>query len=133
VVNGADTKLYIDGRETLHTTETHGQAADMGSGTSCYIGKSYYSDDSCFKGSIDNIRIYKAALTKGEIVGKADVNGDVNGDGQLSVADLAALQKFVLGIGELADWQKGDLCQDGRIDSFDLCLMRRLLISGAEQ
>lgn len=133
VVNGADTKLYIDGRETLHTTETHGQVADMGSGTSCYIGKSYYSDDSCFKGSIDNIRIYKTALTKGEIVGKADVKGDVNGDGQLSVADLAALQKFVLGIGELADWQKGDLCQDGRIDSFDLCLMRRLLISDAEQ
>ena len=131
VVNGADTKLYIDGRETLHTTETHGQVADMGSGTSCYIGKSYYSDDSYFKGSIDNIRIYKTALTKGEIVGKADVEGDVNGDGQLSVADLVALQKFVLGIGELADWQKGDLCQDGRIDSFDLCLMRRLLIIGA--
>ena len=32
---------------------------------------------------------------------------------------------------ELSDWQKGDLCQDGRIDSFDLCLMRRLLIIGS--
>ena len=132
VVNGADTKLYTDGRETLHTTETHGQVADMGSGTSCYIGKSYYADDTCFKGSIDNIRIYKAALTASEISGAeapaADIKGDVNGDGQLSVADLVAMQKFVLGRGELADWQKGDLCQDGRIDSFDLCLMRRLLI-----
>ncbi|MBP5378421.1 MAG: discoidin domain-containing protein [Ruminococcus sp.] len=132
VVNGADTKLYIDGRETLHTTETHGQVADMGSGTSCYIGKSYYADDTCFKGSIDNIKIYRSALTAAEISGSqipaADVKGDVNGDGQLSVADLVAMQQFILGNGELADWQKGDLCQDGRIDTFDMCLMRRLVI-----
>ena len=130
VVNGADTKLYIDGREVLHTTETHGQLADMGSGTSCYIGKSYYSDDSCFKGSIDNIKIYKCALTANEISGKTEVKGDVNGDGELSVADLAAMQRFLLGNGSLTNWQNGDLCRDNRIDIFDLCLMRKLLING---
>lgn len=129
VVNGADTKLYIDGREVLHTTETHGQLADMGSGTSCYLGKSYYSDDSNFKGSIDNIKIYKCALTSDEISGKAEAEGDVNGDGEFTVADLAVMQRFLLGRGSLTNWHNGDLFRDNRIDIFDLCLMRKLIIN----
>ena len=129
VVSGADTKLYIDGNEVLHTTETHGQLADMGSGTSCYLGNSYYSDDTCFKGSIDNIRIYKCALTGAEINGSPAVTGDVNGDGTVSVADLVAMQQFLLGSGDLVNWENGDICRDNRIDVFDLCLMRRLLIN----
>ncbi|MBR5683767.1 MAG: discoidin domain-containing protein [Ruminococcus sp.] len=131
VVNGADTRLYIDRNEVLHTTGTHGQIADMGSGTSCYIGKSYYSDDSCFKGSIDNIKIYKCALTADEIGGKAEVKGDVNGDGAFSAADLVTMQHFLLGSGRLANWKNGDLCQDNRIDVFDLCIMRKLLIKSS--
>ena len=127
VVSGADTKLYLDGREVLHTTETHGQIADMGSGTSCYLGKSYYSDDSYFKGSIDNIKIYKCALTESEISGSEAVSGDVNGDGEFTVADLVTMQKFLLGSGGLANWKNGDLCQDNVIDVFDLCFMRKLI------
>lgn len=127
VVNGADTRIYIDGVEVLHTTETHGQLADMGSGTSCYIGKSFYPEDTYFKGSIDNIRIYKAALTSEEISAETVVTGDVNNDGQFSVADLVAVQKYVLGKDELDNWQRGDLCKDNRVDTFDLCLMRKLV------
>ncbi len=130
VVSGADTKLYLDGKEVLHTTETHGQIADMGSGTTCYIGKSYYSDDTCFKGSIDNLKIYKCALTAEEIGGKSEVIGDVNADGTLSVADLVLMQKWLLGVpdAKLADWQAGDLCTDGRIDTFDLAAMRKEIL-----
>ncbi len=129
VVSGADTKLYLDGKMVLHTTETHGHLADMGSGTSCYLGKSYYSDDTFFMGSIDNIRIYKCALTESEINGSPAADGDVNGDGTLSVADLVTMQCFLLGSGDLVNWGNGDLCRDKRIDIFDLCLMRRLLIN----
>ena len=134
VVNGADTKLYIDGKLTLHTTETHGQVADMYSGTSCYIGKSYYADDTYFKGYIDNIKIYKTALTESEILESealpvpAFIKGDVNGDGELSAADLVSMQKYILGNGELANSENGDLCEDGRIDIFDLILLRREII-----
>ncbi|MBR3668084.1 MAG: discoidin domain-containing protein [Ruminococcus sp.] len=130
VVSGADTKLYLDGKEVLHTTETHGQLADMGSGTTCYIGKSYYSDDTCFKGSIDNLKIYKCALTAEEIGGKSEVIGDVNADGTLSVADLVLMQKWLLGVpdAKLADWKAGDLCTDGRIDTFDLAAMRKEML-----
>ena len=129
IISGADTKVFIDGKEVLHTTETHGQLADMGSGTLSYIGKSFYPDDSNFKGSIDNIRIYKCALSSYEISGKETVKGDVNGDGTFSVADLVVTQQFILGHGTLSEWKNGDLCKDNRIDMFDLCQMRKNLIS----
>lgn len=56
------------------------------------------------------------------------VIGDVNADGEFSIADVVMMQKWLLGSGELTDWSAGDLCEDGRIDSFDLVLMRKLLV-----
>lgn len=59
------------------------------------------------------------------------IRGDVNADGTFSVADVVALQKWLLAIPDaaLADWNAGDLCEDGRLDVFDLCLMKRKLLS----
>lgn len=58
------------------------------------------------------------------------VIGDVNGDGALTAADLVLLQRWLLGDhdSELVNWQAADLCSDGRLDTFDLCLMRAALI-----
>lgn len=56
------------------------------------------------------------------------VLGDVNADGVFNVADVVMMQKWLLCAGKLTDWQAGDLCKDERIDVFDLCLMKRLLI-----
>lgn len=61
----------------------------------------------------------------------ADVpDGDVNGDGVCSVADVAALQKWLLHAPDAALTvpQAGDLCRDGRLNGADLCLMKRRLI-----
>ena len=58
-----------------------------------------------------------------------DVAGDINADGELSVADLVMMQSFLLGGTHLTDWKAGDLCKDDRIDTFDLCLLRQILIS----
>ena len=57
--------------------------------------------------------------------------GDVNADGEFSAADLVLFQKWLLAApdSELANWQAGDLCEDDRLDVFDLVLMRGLLIS----
>lgn len=131
VFNGATSKLYIDGKFITETTETHGQLADMGTGTTCYIGKSYYADDTCFKGSIDNIRIYKCALTDAEITGgeaAAQIRGDVNADGVLSSGDLVLMQKYILGRDSLKAPENGELNGDGEIDIFDLVALRKLLI-----
>ena len=58
------------------------------------------------------------------------VTGDVNADGLLNTADLVLLQKWLLSVPEthLADWEAGDICQDGKLDAFDLTAMRELLI-----
>ncbi len=61
------------------------------------------------------------------------VQGDVNADGSFSVADVVMLQKWMLCSknASLTDWQAGDLVDDDKIDIFDLCLMKRLLLKQA--
>ncbi|MBO5461189.1 MAG: RICIN domain-containing protein, partial [Ruminococcus sp.] len=56
------------------------------------------------------------------------VIGDVNDDGELTIADLVMMQRWLLGADKITDWTAGDLCEDGRIDAFDLCLMRKELL-----
>ncbi|MBQ8962139.1 MAG: cellulase family glycosylhydrolase [Ruminococcus sp.] len=58
------------------------------------------------------------------------VKGDVNGDSSFNVSDVVLLQRWLLGTPDtvLADWQAADLCNDEKLDVFDLVMMRRLLI-----
>ena len=58
--------------------------------------------------------------------------GDVNADGKFDIADVVLLQKWLLAVPDtkLADWKAADLCEDNRLDVFDLCLMKRKLIYG---
>ena len=55
---------------------------------------------------------------------------DVNSDVIFNVADAVALQKWLLGVPDitLADWKAGNVCNDNRLDVFDLCLMKRELL-----
>ncbi|MBQ6181276.1 MAG: family 16 glycosylhydrolase [Ruminococcus sp.] len=59
------------------------------------------------------------------------LRGDVNKDGRFNTADLLLLQKWLLSVPgtELKSWKAADLCEDGRLDGFDLCAMREELIS----
>lgn len=54
-----------------------------------------------------------------------DIKGDVNADGEFTVADLVMMQKWLLGEGKLIDWKAGDLCRDEKIDVYDLISMRQ--------
>lgn len=58
--------------------------------------------------------------------------GDVNLDGECNVSDVVLLQKWLLAVPDthLACWQAANLCEDDRLDVFDLCLMKRKLING---
>ena len=58
------------------------------------------------------------------------VAGDVNNDGAFNVADVVILQKWLLGVPDtgLENWKAADLCNDERLDVFDLTLMKRDLI-----
>ncbi|MDE6502070.1 MAG: dockerin type I repeat-containing protein, partial [Ruminococcus sp.] len=55
------------------------------------------------------------------------VKGDANDDNEFTVADAVMLQKWLLGSGELTNWQNADLFEDGIIDIFDMIEMRKLL------
>ena len=66
-------------------------------------------------------------LTKAET---ADViKGDINADGSFNIADVVLFQKWLLAKPDavLADWKSGDLCDDNKLDVFDLVLMKQLL------
>ena len=60
-----------------------------------------------------------------------ETSGDINADGIFNIADVVLLQKWLLAAPdvELSDWKAADLCEDGKLDVFDLCLMKRELIN----
>lgn len=57
--------------------------------------------------------------------------GDCNDDGTFNIADVVLLQKWLLAVPNVTipDWKAADLCEDGRLDVFDLCMMKRLLLN----
>lgn len=63
------------------------------------------------------------------------IRGDVNTDGQFSIADVVALQKYLLDEpnASLADWKAGDLFEDQKLDVLDLCAMKCELLQEAAQ
>ena len=56
--------------------------------------------------------------------------GDCNDDGTFTVSDVVLLQKWLLSFPDthLANWQATDLNEDGKLDVFDLCLMKHKLL-----
>ncbi len=84
-----------------------------------------YNEDDVYCCNIAEIEIY------GEFVSEIIVRGDVNADGKLSAVDVIALQKWLLAVPDavLADWQAGDLCEDQKLNAFDLGLMKRELLN----
>ena len=57
------------------------------------------------------------------------VKGDINSDGELNIADAVLLQKWLLNVADtkLTDWNRADLCRDGILNVFDLCLQKKNL------
>lgn len=64
---------------------------------------------------------------------KAEIKGDVNGDERFTITDVVMLQKWLIGSGKLTVWKNGDLYEDGIINVFDLCIMKRMLIKSYYQ
>ncbi|MDE6797500.1 MAG: dockerin type I repeat-containing protein, partial [Ruminococcus sp.] len=58
------------------------------------------------------------------------LKGDINSDGEITVADLVLLEKHILGAGNLTvkQYTVADLTGDKIIDSFDMVMMRKMLV-----
>ncbi len=65
---------------------------------------------------------------KFESLGNKLVQGDADGDGELTVADAVLVQKFLLGKVSLPNWESCDLYPDEKINVFDLLALKRKLI-----
>ncbi|MDD6279623.1 MAG: DUF6055 domain-containing protein [Oscillospiraceae bacterium] len=103
------------------------------------LGKGFDSNN--FKGAIDYINFYfkEVAEPQTNYFGSEEIDdtdpdsgrirGDVNNDKTFNIADLVMMQHFLLGSGSLTDWQAGDLCEDGKIDVFDMVMMRKLILT----
>ncbi len=59
------------------------------------------------------------------------ITGDVNADGEFNVADVVLFQKWLLAAPDthLANWKAADYCADDNLNAFDLCMMKRALLS----
>ncbi len=92
------------------------------------------------KGNSDNVAQWEAnghSCQKWNLVEvtipEPDVVCDVNDDGEFTVADVVLLQKWLLAVPDayLANWKAADLCEDEKLNVFDLCLMKRALLEQA--
>lgn len=59
------------------------------------------------------------------------VDGDVNADGNFDAADVALFQKWLLAVpgAKLVSLEAGDVCKDGVLNVFDLCMMKHELVN----
>ena len=132
IINGKGT-LLINGKQS----DSKSLSLDMKSVMSAsdkdlaVVGKG-------FKGAVDYIQISSSAVDEPSISysGREEpddtaLRGDVNGDKEFNVADLVALQNWLLAKpnSELVNWQAGDLCEDGIVNVFDMIMMRKLLLN----
>lgn len=70
---------------------------------------------------------YGSCTAPEKITREAGLYGDVNGDGVVDMADLAALARHVARIELLADLSRADINNDGRISAADVTMLAQIL------
>lgn len=133
IIKDGKASLLLNG-ETVAQGELYTLPEDTISESSAnYVARGQNGD--YFNGSMDYFRVYYKEVsepeyyyTETETITESII-GDVNADKKFDDADLVMMQQFLLGAGTLTDWQAGDLCEDGLIDVFDVCLMRKELVN----
>lgn len=60
------------------------------------------------------------------------IQGDINLDGEVTVADAVLLHKWLLTVPgtKLPDWEAGDMNVDEKLNAVDLTLLKRKLLKG---
>lgn len=93
------------------------------------------ADEDCVIKGYYNTEAHQYSLANGHIfLPLDDIDyGDINNDGATSVADVVVLAKWLLGTSniQLDNWMAADFYKDGKLDVFDLCLIRRELINAS--
>lgn len=116
VLNYTDTITWVSSNTAIAKANDNGIVRAVSEGkTSIYA---LLSDGRCLKA---DVTVIKSEYSM----------GDVNLDGEFNVTDAVVLQKWLLAVPntELKCWENADFYEDGKLNVFDLCLMKRNLIS----
>ncbi len=65
-----------------------------------------------------------------DVLDTEPASGDVNNDGNFVLSDVVLLHKYLIDVPDtnFVNWQAADFCKDGRLDAFDLVLMKKAVI-----
>jgi hypothetical protein len=86
-----------------------------------YVGRRCWFDD---------LKAYKyASKAEGPIV--VGIKGDVNGDGEVNVADLVAVSNYMAG-DDTVSKEKADVNSDGEVNVADLVAISNIMSGNAE-
>lgn len=121
LVYNAGEKLNMEGLVIKQVYET---------GRSFTTSSGFTVDKSVLKSGDSKVTVtYEGKSTTFNITVNS-LKGDINADGKFNISDAVILQKWLLGVPntKLADWKAADLCEDDRLDAFDMIEMRKLLI-----
>lgn len=136
---------FTDTISNMSAHENSGSISFAQSGSYTFSGDEYYAGDESKNlmnyetGDVISVKFTYNANTN-EIISIEyldidknirKVKGDVNADGEFSVADLVAMQNWLLAVPDISldNWKAGDFCEDNVLDVFDLCLMRQELLN----
>ncbi len=94
----------------------------------CYIDSDgeYTTNENTIYGNAAMILLTSAFLDahKSEFV-----KGDVNTDGVFNISDVIMLQKWLVKLGDIIDADKCDLDENGKLNVFDLLIMKKNILS----
>ena len=133
--------------ETVSFTDTISEIVPNTSVTFAEYGTFFFQGDSYYHGDEsknlshyeagDKISIQFTYDRESDMIQRVDalqleenshkVIGDVNADGQFTIADVVMVQKWLLGSGNVTDWTAGDYNADGQLNGLDLCSMKQAL------
>lgn len=65
---------------------------------------------------------------------KTDVMGDVNSDGEMNIADVVCVQKWIINDSDfLINWKMCDIDEDGSITVYDMIIMKQLITNSLKK
>lgn len=139
VVNGKTATVYLDGKP-METAQLTTLLTELGDNLDYFIGKSFYSVDDYFKGSVDNVKIFKEALNQNEInalLNKEPETPEDSSSEESSVIDSSSESSSVedsssesssVEDSSAPEYIIGDLDYDGQLTSADaLCILKNVV------
>jgi hypothetical protein len=125
--------LYVNGAQVAQSTSITLRPTDVRPYL-CYVGRSLFESDPLFKGMLNDFRIYNYALSSEQIAQLAALTsegivGDVNADGQVSVADITETAGIILN-GNTNNNTQADVNGDGKISTIDITKIANIILNG---